>query len=256
MPKGLYREAVLENEVQPIFCPYLDPLNAFQEKSLIKFLCAKNSGSDSHQCVLWDSFCGGAVLLASGVIGRAEPRRPTADHLPAIVSAATFTLQFSAERVNNCRIAMVYIVLGPLLPNLLRGLELHQRYNGIVAILSMVHWKLSMVDFLFLCDVISHIRSLEEKVAGVGVVLQKFLKRSLRPEVSSSGAVAQLVQMLCDFIDSPAIVVEVENQTYQIRFFGLWYINAILDFVAQHSAVPWQAILEIGSDAPLLIFTG
>ena len=63
------------------------------------------------------------------------------------------------------------IVICPLLPKLLRGLKILHGDNRFVTVLGMVQWKFSSVDLLFLGDVIGHIRSLENEVAGVSVIL-------------------------------------------------------------------------------------
>ena len=49
---------------------------------------------------------------------------------------------------------------------------------------------------------------LKEQVSGIGVILQELLKGALRPLVSASGLIACIVEILCNFVNTPAAVIE------------------------------------------------
>ena len=78
----------------------------------------------------------------------------------------------------------------------------------------------------------------------------------MRPEIAEPGAVTFLVQILGDFVSTPATVVKGEDQLYQSRLFCHLHINTILDAVPKNEAIPGQAVLEVGSDTPFLVLAG
>ena len=98
--------------------------------------------------------------------------------------------------------------------------------------------------------------SLQHQIARVRIIGQQSLKGMLGPLVTASCSIPLFVEMLGDFVSTPAVDVEGVNQLNKLSFILQRCIDTVHDAIPQHRAVPGQPLFEVCPDAPFLVLAG
>ena len=97
---------------------------------------------------------------------------------------------------------------------------------------------------------------LEKEISGIGVVAQDPVHGTLVKDAATLGGIPFLVELLDNGGSSFSIQIVPKDSSDNIRFFRYHHQLAVLSMVSQHEEAPWNALLKVAPDPPLLIFTG
>ena len=97
---------------------------------------------------------------------------------------------------------------------------------------------------------------LEKEISGIGVVAQDPVHGTLVKDAATLCGIPFLVESLDNGGSSFSIQIVPKDSSDNIRFFRDHHQLSVLSTVPQHEEAPWNALLKVAPDPPLLIFTG
>ena len=119
----------------------------------------------------------------------------------------------------------------------------------------MVHRQFSRVYLHDLHNGVFPKRGLQEKIAGICVVLKDFADCRVVELLASAGANALGIQCVRYGLGSHAIEEHGEDPLHNRCFIRHDYESTIVVSVSEHRTVPGAAFFEVFLDPPLLVFT-
>ena len=190
-----------------------------------------------------------------GVIGAADPNGTGGSDLSAVVLTAPGASDHATEGVFTGGLLFAVLLRPAVHFQLYRviGIDVYDRLMGVGG---MVLGQLTVVDQGTLGQVVLPEFGLEQKVAGIGVILENPGDGTRMPGESLLGKDTLLIQPLHNGGDALAVQEVRVDGSDDPRFLRNHDVLSIFVTVPQHESPPWLSVFKVLPYPPLLILAG